>query len=561
MIINGMMMTAIALPKPWGIPDWLKIGLAGLLGIILMFSTATSNLFNVTVTVPAGSLTYQEGGDPGDETDPALDVDAASRRYICSIGGSDANTGLTQAQAWATINKIAPEWAGIPSNAIIVLCRGGTWGASSITNKAGTTDSPTAIGAYGACTASAFFDNICSNAPRITGDMSFNQSSWLTVRDLSVRRFDTSFGSHHILVYRNQGKGPEGVSANVFRSFGASHHMVFVENIATDATGNDYFSAHRDSGAGRINNRDGWWYIDNICLGNGGEDCIDLANAEVDDGFDQYVTLDSKVIANRFLGQGLVGYSTQVGTPAKCNNSGHEGKYYWWVGNICLGWTGSNQWNFARDPGTGKDAAQISGNFIIGDVSSNTDMFRNFATNQNIFHNTLIQNGTTGNVSLIDGNSQKYDYNISVHQQTNTEQIIDTVTADGQITSMNNNWYGLATGKIITDGETLAQRQVSTSFDANSDEGAITGFTMPTAATYPNPNTWRDAAFLDDITPSVVWSGCDGANTPGARDCTGNYIGWELNVITGADNGGCGWDGLPIVPVKLAELGVTGDCV
>lgn len=525
---------------------------------ILLFVTCTITFQALAINVVAAqSLMYQEGGAPGDTTDPALDVSASSRRYVCSNGGSDSNNGLTQATAWATINKINSSWSSIPSNAIIVLCRGGSWGNSSITNKAGTTDSPTAIGAYGACTPSPYFDNVCSNAPRITGTLTLNQSSWINVRDLSARRYDISFGSHDMLLYRNQAVGPESSASNVFRAFGISYHIVFVENIATDATANDYFSIHRDSTANRRSPRDGWWLIDNICVGSGGEDCIDLAMANIDDGFDQYISKDAKVIANRFVGQPLSGYSTMTGTAAKCQNSGHYGKYFWWVGNICLGFTSGAQWNFSRL--NKKEGAQISGNIIIADTASG-DMFRNYGKSQNIYHNTLIHNGATGSVTILDSAGQKYDYNLTLHNKRNSSQLINTRMSNSQIISFDNNWYGLATGKTVTDGQSLSQRQSSTSFDTNSDEGAIAGLTMPRRSTYPNPNDWRDSSFLDDVTPGSGWSGCNSSNTPGALDCTGNYLGWELNPITGADNGGCGWAGLPIVGVKMTELGITGQC-
>ena len=167
---------------------------------ILLSVTCTIALQALTVNVVAAqSLTYQEGGAPGDVTDPALDVNASSRRYVCSNGGSDSNNGLTQATAWASISKINSSWGSIPSNAIIVLCRGGNWGNSSITNTAGTENAPTAIGAYGSCTASSHFDNMCDNAPRVDGNFITDGSSWITLRDLESRRFGSSFGSHDML--------------------------------------------------------------------------------------------------------------------------------------------------------------------------------------------------------------------------------------------------------------------------------------------------------------------------------------------------------------------------
>lgn len=528
---------------------------------IVLSVTCTVILQTLTINVVAAqSLTYQEGGAPGDARDPALDVSPSSRRYVCSNGGSDSNNGLTQATAWATISKINSSWNSIPSNAIIVLCRGGSWSSSSITNKAGTEDAPTAIGAYGSCTASSHFDNMCDNAPRVDGNFITDGSSWITLRDLESRRFGSSFGSHDMLYYRNQARGPTGGSAsNIYKAFAESYHMVYVENIATDANTNDYFSAHVASGG--IANHDGWWYIDNICIGSGGEDCIDVMQSESDQG-STHLTLDTKIIANRMVGQPLSGYSTLSGTANNCVNSGHEGRFYWWVGNICLGWEGDWIWSFARQSNQEKNDAHISGNVVLGDASSG-NMMRNNARRQNHFHN-IFANGSTGVAVQFSGEDQHFNYNVVIATGSTSGALISTTTQGGlhsnNILTWDNNWYGLSTGKTIYNGENLNQRQSNTSFDQNSNEGSINGFTMPTVSTYPNPNDWRGASFLNDITPSGAWPGCDGADTPGARDCNGNWLGWELNAISGAPNGGCGWAGLPIVGVKMTELGITGQC-
>ena len=71
-------MTAIALPRPWFIPDWLKLGTLGLLGFILMLTTVTSNVFQADVT-------------------DALYVDA--------VNGSDTNSGTSSTDAWKTLQK------------------------------------------------------------------------------------------------------------------------------------------------------------------------------------------------------------------------------------------------------------------------------------------------------------------------------------------------------------------------------------------------------------------------------------------------------------------------
>lgn len=526
--------------------------------------TITLQALNINV-VAAQSLTYQEGGPPGDATDPALDVSASSRRYVCSNGGSDSNNGLTQATAWANISKVSSSWNSIPSNAIITLCRGGSWSASSISNKSGTADSPTAIGAYGTCIPYSAFPNICSNAPRISGKFTLNGSSWITVRDISAGQFDTSFGSNNMLLYRNDGKGRSNPQSNVFRGFGGSYHMVFVENVATDASANDYFVNH--SGGGE-NIRDGWWYIDNICAASSAEDCFDFDMAEIET--ESYISKDVKAVANRAVGQPIPGYSEQSGSGSLCFQGGHEGKYIWIVGNTCMGW-GGRAFNIGRlsdvNPATeGKDFMQVSGNIVVRDSSASSAYSRLFVIDQYIYHNTFIQGSSGSPVQIRDTGSvipyanQSFDYNLVYTTVTgNTSELVDVRSPDSEIISWNNNWYGNGTGRNITNGDTLAQRQAS-SLDVNSGEGDVAGISLPTTSTYPNPEDWRDAAFLNAITPDAGWAGCNGSNTPGARDCTGNYLGWTLDVMSGAPNSGCGWAGLPIVAVKMTELGITGQC-
>ena len=94
-------------------------------------------------------------------------------------------------------------------------------------------------------------------------------------------------------------------------------------------------------------------------------------------------------------------------------------------------------------------------------------------------------------------------------------------------------------------------------FDTNSDEGDVDGIAFPTIGTYPNPEDWWDSSFQGDVTPAGTWGGCATGNTPGAKDCSGNDLGWEINSM---DGGFCGWAGLPIVSIKLAALGVGGNC-
>ncbi len=377
----------------------------------------------------------------------------------------------------------------------------------------------------------------------------------------------TSFGPHDILVYSNEViQGAASAQSNLYRTFGNSFHMVFIENVATDLGSNDYFVTHVGGGT---NTGDGMWFISNICIASGAEDCYDFDMAERETS--AIISEDVKAIANVGSGQPLSGYSDKTGSGSLCYQGGHEGKYIWIVGNICMGWDGSgttrhtNLGNIRYDQeeshaaGDGKDFMQVSGNVMITDGQTG----RYMVIDQYMSHNTFLATSTSSTIQIRDSNevipyaNQSFDYNLVYANSGNSNELVDWRGADAELSSRDNNWYGDGTGRDISNGDTLSQLQID-GFDLNSDEGDVVGISFPTIATYPNPEDWWDASFQADITPGGAWGGCATTNTPGAKDCSGNDLGWEINSM---DSGFCGWAGLPIVAIKLAALGVTGNCI
>ncbi|MFC1715584.1 hypothetical protein ACFL6S_18075 [Candidatus Poribacteria bacterium] len=64
----------------------------------------------------------------------------------------------------------------------------------------------------------------------------------------------------------------------------------------------------------------------------------------------------------------------------------------------------------------------------------------------------------------------------------------------------------------------------------------------------------RDSA--EKSSPNTHWAGDRGADTSGAFDSDGNWLGLVIKPLPGLENQGYGWAGPPLVRLKLKELGV-----
>lgn len=526
----------------------------------------------ITIIAAGGSpatLSLQEGGDPADITDPCADVDSSLRRYVDQDGGSDGNNGLTSGAAWATAAKVRTSWGGLPAGACIAFQRGDDWAETlNLKDLAGTANNPTLITAYGTCTADTEFAHLCSNAPQFDNiDMSGNKdfpnpdddgAEWINLRHLKEvgGRCDLSFGTEFVLLLDMWCQGDATVS-NVIRVFGASHHTVIARTVCLDAGANDCYSYHADTEA----NRDSHWLIESYCLGNDTmEDCLDPAASEPDNHPDPYLPKDYKFINNRLMAKSLAGVSTLTGASNKIMNAGHDGSYFWMVGNlmagsdhICVNWPN------AAD----KTDLEYSGNVVWGcsDVSEKVAVELRI-DRVNTFHNTFIQDNNGRSAVSMGKTAHTFDYNLVwITNAGNNANLVQTNIIDAEIDSMDNNYYSPA-GQRVTDNKDLAARQAATAFDTNSDDGAVTGLASPSLTTYGNPGDWEVDVDTMGLVPTAGWEGCAGANTPGAFDCTGTWLGLVLNAITGAPNNGCGWEGLPFVAFWFDDHGgFTGDCV
>jgi hypothetical protein len=536
-----------------------KLIVAGI--VLLMMPVAFGQSSRVRVPAPP-TLSYRIGGDPREITDPGLDVVAAKRRYVCSTDGNDADNGLTQATAWATVRKVVAEQANIPQGSIIAFCRGGSWAGFAQFNGVqwGDPGNITAFGAYGT-----------GNPPQFSRDVRFYDSSYFIVRDWRAQRFVTELNTHDFAFAYNTCAATDQVPSNCMPIGGPSYQGVLVENFLYDINQNDFISVHTSGANSDISNRDGWWIMDNRAIGSeGAEDCIDVSTSNLGDpvwGSDGHLTKDIKVVGNKCAMQALNGTSTLTGRTQTVIQVGHSGAYTWVVGNIG-GYTKSTALYWGTSGNPNRDWGQVSGN-VFFDVATN---WENNSVNCiggdtiEFSHNTFLHDGSTRNVVDTACAGIKINHNIIYFTNAdNQEYLVTTQTPDPQIVAMDGNWYGSGTNRLITDDQTLAQRQRQTAFDDNSQQGDLVGITAPAQATWGDPRDWDDRAFLALLTPDNGWRGCKGASTPGAFGCAaadaaGAKLGHVINPITGAPNNGCGWNGgdfAPLVKAKLIELGIT----
>lgn len=167
------------------------------------------------------------------------------------------------------------------------------------------------------------------------------------------------------------------------------------------------------------------------------------------------------------------------------------------------------------------------------------------------------------------------DISFNLFRSTNTNQFASSGTPDADLLAMDWNWY-IGPPTIITDGQTLAQRQANTVFDQNSvHDASVAGLDIPDRFVYEDPRLWMaSTAFLALLTPDTGESMCDGVNTPGAFTCAapgaaGTHIGLVIEPFpvpapVEIGNNGCGWDGgdfAAMVELVLEELGVSGQCM
>ncbi len=457
----------------------------------------------------SAQLSYAEGGISIE--DPGLDLSPELRRYIDVENGNDSNDGKAPTAAWKTYSKVTEEKNNFQPGTHILFKRGQVWsgGSFDFSNVSGEEDKRIVLGAYGLP---------LSSMANLQTSMNFNSSSYLMIREFDCVKINLDEGTHHVIVYDNIVHGQVGnFPSNGIRVWALTHHTSVVGNLVYDLGGNDCIVVH-GNGAG-VGPKSSHWVLDNTVICNDGmEDGIDIALTDYERlGYAQEG--DIKVVANRIQANALAGLSTKTGRGSKCINSGHDGRYFWYVGNIMAGsahvgfnLTGKKKYTF------------ITANIAFSNALVNIKPSFSFSENScYIEHNTIIHTVSHRVPLRIDGSGSYLLYNILLN--TKTDNYVEGITPSQ---------FNIKTNEVL-------------------------GISLPLDNAYNNdPRNWSDSTFLSHFIPDANWSENKGLATPGAIDSEGNWLGLSIKPFPNTDlpNNGLGWEGPALVQHRLKELGI-----
>lgn len=493
----------------------------------------------------AMALVYGDGGNAVD--DPGKGLPAKQCRYVDATGGNDQNDGCSPAKAWKTTEKVEQSKTSFTPGTHILFKRGQSWASSIDFSKVhGEAGKNVVLGAYGLP---------LQARPVLTGGIQTQESSYVMVRDFDCKMISANNGAHHIVIYNNVVHGNENCG---IMSMGKSHHLAIVGNLVYDLLSNDGIVIHQINwGRHKEKNQNsGWshWIVDNTIIGNqGGEEGIDIENGDYgEDG--ETPKGDVKVVCNRIQCEALPGLSTFKGENSSCIAAGHDGVYFWFVGNMM---TGSQ--HIGLNLTKGKKFLQASGNIIFNCARIQKKVSAEFVSAFSLVeHNTILHTMAHRAPAKIDGEQHRFRRNLLIRTggPGDWAEVLPKPPTS-KILEMDFNWYGgAATAQIM--GEEFKKWQKSSALDTHSQTGLVPGISPPPEEPfYKDPRNWKNPKFLVHFIPDESFEGNAGADTPGAFDAKGRRLGMWIHPMPDLENKGLGWEGPPLVRAKLKELGVS----
>jgi hypothetical protein len=462
-------------------------------------------------------LSYGQGGLA--VADPGATIDPNFRRYVDAENGDDNNDGKTQSKAWKTIGKVVSEKNNFTPGTHILFKRGQSWtGTLNFSNVNGTAENYCVLGAYGLP---------LTEKAKLQGEIDLSPCSYLMVREFDCIKISMTSGdanptssAHDIIIYDNIVHGKGGTyPSNGIRAWARTYHIAIVGNLVYDVGANDCICIHGDGNF--IGPYDGHWVLDNIVIGNSGmEDGLDFALTDYS-LYGQIERGDVKVVANRIQMDALSGLSLKTGRGQKCISAGHEGIYFWFVGNIM---TGSKHVGFNLN-GL-KKYTYVNGNISYANAMiDEKNHWEMQWDGSHIDHNTIINTVNYRAVVNVTGENSSFSNNLLIRP------------IDGQY--------------IV--GSVAAKQN-------NANELSVPGISAPEKTSFNNdPRNWREASFMHNFIPESSWAKANGSSTPGAFDSNGNWLDLEIKPFQGSplENNGLGWEGPPLVQHRLSELGIN----
>ena len=499
--------------------------------------------------------------------------------------------GLAPNRAWQTADKALQTGSGTyPAGTYLLFKRGtrydnlgeGDW----VRAEPSTEEAPFVIGSYGEA---SLADPVLDVSLGVYGEH-------VTIRDLELHRV-ALYGSHFLL-YRctvhSMGSEPEHrESNNLVAMASEASYCAVVECLVYDCPSNDHISIHdnfRDGVAVPVGSHH--WVVDNVIIGNSGaEQGFDFASGGSHSD-DYEAAFDVKFINNRIQCQSVPALSQLNGSMTGGIVAGKKSAFVWLLNNTV---TGCRSYGLS----SGGYNRASSGN-ILYDAGTANNVMMSITTMQGagvVTHNTVLQTRYARSpVWIVEPTGRvrtdvrlRFSHNIVGYELHNgladgtrggsTNVKVDLPTDVFTIVEFDYNFYqhlgaGSAWDARPTDGHpipkvvrsdqhgdryglNLSEWQEESSLDAHSGDGDVPGVTVPDRELWLDPRDWSDPAFMAHFTPDPAWSGCAGADTPGAVDCAGKRLGVMEPFEEFAENDGLGWAGPPIIRERYPLLHVA----
>ena len=317
------------------------------------------------------------------------------------------------------------------------------------------------------------------NRPRISGVLDLSgtlsdKSRYLMIRDLNVGDTMQISFTKQVTIYNNEVSVVGRDNGIVCWEY--TDYIAIVSNFVWGTKSNDGIVIHPKNWVTPVQEvGNHFWILDNDVIGNSStEDLIDIATETTREDF--------KVVANRLQCTAISGYGT--GGCEMGIQFGHDGVYFWVVGNTIDGGATNNGIRIGTYQGTnGQAHLQVTGNVVFNSSKHNVQINANDIT---FNHNTLLRSASDRAAIhfLVDADNVVLANNLVVVPAGIADFTFEGAGAGAVITSSNFNWFGNDSSALL-EGKSLPTWRSTYDFDLASSTGNAPGVVIPNSTWAP----------------------------------------------------------------------------